>query len=236
MSYYLLLGINTPRRSWDTEIYSRQLLVESVLNILQDLSVLDVISQHHQPKSSTMHSFLALPSLLLLASLTTATLAIPAGAAPSKPTTALAVATSASLTYSPTNSAVLIPASYPISGLVPQCNHYESVVTTDANHVQADLAIGTGSGSQNSCCTTATNQCALLDVNGTAAVQLCSTGGAQCAQCLDLATAIKSIVASCSNSFLTGTQQVGGQVVIPWMVNTTLQLNPARQSSVSEDR
>ncbi|KAL2057078.1 hypothetical protein ABVK25_002817 [Lepraria finkii] len=132
-----------------------------------------------------MHSFLALPSLLVLASLTTATLAIPAGATTSKPTT------TASLTYSPTNSAILIPASYPISGLVPQCNNYESVVTTDANNVQADLATGIGSGFGNSCCTTATNQCALLDINGTAAVQLCSTGGAQCAQCLDLATAIK---------------------------------------------
>ena len=136
-------------------------------------------------------------------------------------------ATSVSLTHDPTNSAILIPASYPITGLDPQCNSYEVVQQTDANNIQNDLATGQTMGS---CCTTESNNCSLLDVNNTAVVQLCSTGGSQCAQCIDLAAAMKAIVTSCSATFLSTSAMVGGQVVIPWMVNTTLQINPSQNN------
>ena len=134
-------------------------------------------------------------------------------------------ATSVSLTHDPTNSAILIPASYPITGLNPQCNSYETVQQTDANNIQNDLVTGQVFGG---CCTTERNDCSLLDTNNTAAVQLCSTGGSQCAQCRDLAVAMKAIVTSCSATLLTSSSLVGGQVVIPWMVNTTLQISPAQ--------
>ena len=183
-----------------------------------------------------MHRFLALPSYLLITSLITTSLTSPLGAGSQRATRTLTSSTTASLINSPTNSAVLIPASYPISGLVPQCNFYESVAQTDANSLQTNLAFGLPDGFASSCCTTAANQCSLLAVNGTAAVQLCSTGGSQCAECLDLAVAMKAIISSCSSTLLTHTARTGGQVAIPWMVNTTLQLNPAQQGSLSRSR
>lgn len=162
----------------------------------------------------------------LAVSVTTALAGVaPVQAKASTVTVTVTAATSVSLTHDPTNSAVLIPASYPITGLNPQCNSYEIVQQTDANNVQNNLATGQVFGG---CCTTARNDCSLLDTNNTAAVQLCSTGGSQCAQCIDLAVAMKAIVTSCSATLLTRSSLVGGQVVIPWMVNTTLQINPAQ--------
>ncbi len=145
------------------------------------------------------------------------------------PTSTVNAATSVSLTLDPTNSAILIPASYPITGLDPQCNSYETVQERDANNIQNDLATGQTFGG---CCTTESNNCSLLDVNNTAAVQLCSTGGSQCAQCIDLAVAMKAIVTSCSATLLSNSALVGGQVTIPWMVNTTLQINPAQSNTL----
>lgn len=140
-------------------------------------------------------------------------------------TTTVTASPSLSLTYDPTNSAILIPASYPITGLTPQCNSYETVQVTDANKIQNSILNGQVIGG---CCTTARKDCSLLNVNNTAAVQLCSTGGSQCAHCTDLAVAMKAIVTSCSATLLSSSLLVGGQVVVPWMVNTTLQINPAQ--------
>ena len=131
-----------------------------------------------------------------------------------------------------TGPPLLKPSSSPSTGLVPQCNDYESVLQTDADNAQASLVAGTSDGLPLSCCTTAKNACTLVTSNGTAAVQLCSTGGAQCAQCRDLAAAMKALVTVCSTTLLTGTAHVGGQVAIPWMVNTTLQLNPEQKSQL----
>ena len=153
----------------------------------------------------------------------------PIQAKPSTVTVTVTAATSVSLTHDPTNSAILIPASYPITGLNSQCNSYETVQQTDANNIQNNLVTGQVIGG---CCTTGRNDCSLLDSNNTAVVQLCSTGGAQCAQCTDLAVAMKAIVTSCSATLLTSSALVGGQVVIPWMVNTTLQINPAQSNSM----
>ena len=153
----------------------------------------------------------------------------PVQAKASAVTVTVTAATSVSITHDPTNSAILIPASYPITGLNPQCNSYENVHQTDANNIQNNLVTGQVIGG---CCTTERNDCSLLDSNNTAAVQLCSTGGSQCAQCTDLAVAMKAIITSCSATLLTSSSLVGGQVVIPWMVNTTLQINPAQSNSL----
>ena len=171
-----------------------------------------------------MHLLTAFKVLLALA--VSATTALP-GIAPVQikaPTGTITAATSTSLIHDPTNPAILIPSSYPITGFNPQCNSYETVHQADANNIQNDLVAGQVLGG---CCTTERNDCSLLNVNNTAAVQLCSTGGSQCVYCKDLAVAMKAIVTSCSATLLSSSSLVGGQVVIPWMVNTTLQINPA---------
>lgn len=125
----------------------------------------------------------------------------------------------------PTNSAILIRPCSPIIGLDYQCISCEAVKETVANNIHYDLVIGRTFGR---CCTIESNNCSLLDVNNTAAVHFCSTGGIKCAHYIDLAVAMKAIVTSCSANLLSSSTLVGEQVVTPWMVNTTLKIDPAQ--------